>query len=154
MGNGYIDNLGCAVDGIQLKKNGVWLASSTGTDPELYVSSGRYPSTAGLEKIHAATPPQDGSGTYVATVEWVRWALNNAALAIEGIKIDTAKYDQGLEDIKTLQTNVHSLQTEMNTIEDSIRSLNTANFEKLNQLITGPVILWGGNATSNWGESE
>jgi prefoldin subunit 5 len=59
-----------------------------------------------------------------------------------------------LEDIKTLQTNVHSLQTEMDTIEDSIRSLNTANFEKLNQLITGPVILWGGNATSNWGESE
>ena len=42
MGNGYIDNLGCAVDGIQLKKNGVWLASSFGTDAELYVSSGRY----------------------------------------------------------------------------------------------------------------
>ena len=156
MGNGYIDNLGCAVDGIQLKKNGVWLASSFGTDAELYVSSGRYTSEEGLRKIHAATPSQDNlvSGTYVATVAWVRWALANAALAVEGIKVDTAKYDQGLEDIKTLQTNVHSLQTEMNTIEDSIRSLNTANFEKLNQLITGPVILWGGNATSNWGESE
>ena len=155
MGNGYIDNLGCAVDGIKLKKNGVWLASSTGTDAELYVSSGRYPSTEGLSRIHAETPSQDAlvSGTYVATVKWVRWALANAALAVEGIKVDTAKYDQGLEDIEDLQTNIQSLQNEINTIEDSISSLNTANFTQLNQLITGPVILWGGNA-NGWGESE
>lgn len=154
MGNGYIDNLGCAVDGIQLKKNGVWLVSSDTLDPELYVSSTRFESTGGLKRIHAKTPPQDGSGTYVATVEWVRLALNNAALAIEGIKIDTTKYDKGLEDIEDLQDSVSSLKTEIDTIENSIKSLNTANFVILNQLITGPVILWGGNATSNWGESE
>lgn len=156
MGNGYIDNLGCAVDGIQLKKNGVWLVSSDGLDPELYVSSTRFDSTGGLKSIHAKTPAQDDlvAGTYVATVKWVRWAIANAALAVEGIKVETAKYDKGLEDIEDLQDSVSSLKTEIDTIENSIKSLNTANFVILNQLITGPVILWGGNATSNWGESE
>jgi hypothetical protein len=47
------------------------LTSSIGTDAELYVSSGRYVSTEGLRKIHAATPEtkNDVSGSYVATVE-------------------------------------------------------------------------------------
>lgn len=161
MSANYIDNLGRAIDGIKLKKDSaVWLCSYdiAALQPELWVVNDRATSEMALRPARVKTPEKSGTtpGTYVATIEWVRWALANSETVINGVAIDMEKYDKGLEDIVTIKTQISSIDNSIKAIQETLlnSTLNAENVRKLNSLFEDTIILWGGSASGWDGEDD